>query len=294
MSPERPRATRPPRPATSTRSASCSTSPDRHEAVRRGDADRDRPGPPARRAETAAGQHPAPAALDRRVDHGARPCPTPAGRRDARSRVASVRRGSRRPAHGRDGRSARGLDSGTAGRGTGQRDDDREWWRANRPDRPPADAWLPIAAAVLAVLLIVGIAYAVTQSGDDDEPTTPAAGTRRHRPPKLRRPARPRRRVRPPPPPRRRPPRPSPSTPRPTSTARSKTSRRSSKDLGLEPVRGERGDRWREDTVADIAPTGEVPEGTQVTLAVYTGEDEEPGNSDENGHGPKPSKPKEN
>jgi hypothetical protein len=33
-----------------------------------------------------------------------------------------------------------------------------------------------------------------------------------------------------------------------------------------------------------------------VTLAVYTGEDEEgPGkNSDENGHGPKPSKPKEN
>ena len=48
------------------------------------------------------------------------------------------------------------------------------------------------------------------------------------------------------------------------------------------------------DTVADISPTGEVPEGTQVTMAVYTGEDEEPGNSDENGHGPKPSKPKEN
>ena len=38
------------------------------------------------------------------------------------------------------------------------------------------NAWLPIAAAVLAVLLIVGIAYAVTQSGDDDDPPTPAAG----------------------------------------------------------------------------------------------------------------------
>jgi eukaryotic-like serine/threonine-protein kinase len=84
------------------------------------------------------------------------------------------------------------------------------------------NAWLPIAAAVLAVLLIVGIAYAVTQSG------------RRHRPPKLPRPASPRRRARPPrprrpaPPPRRRPP-PSPSTPRPTSTVRSRTSRRSSR-----------------------------------------------------------------
>ena len=47
--------------------------------------------------------------------------------------------------------------------------------------------------------------------------------------------------------------------------------------------------------MADISPTGEVPEGTQVTLAVYTGDEGDgPGNSGENGPGPKHPKPKEN
>jgi eukaryotic-like serine/threonine-protein kinase len=162
------------------------------------------------------------------------------------------------------------------------------------------NAWLPIAAAVLAVLLIVGIAYAVTQSGDDDPPT-PAAGTQTT--PTTEAPSTSEPTTTSPT---------SPTTPTTTSTTPTTTTvtidpesylnrpvkdvEKELKDLGLEPVRGEEVTGGEKDTVADISPTGEVPEGTQVTLAVYTGEDEEgPGkNSDENGHGPKPSKPKEN
>ena len=188
---------------------------------------------------------------------------------------------------------------GAAGRRTGHRDGDHAAV-ASQPTRPAAGAtaWLPIAAAVLAVLLIVGIAYAVTQSGDDDEPTS-AAGTQTT--PTTKAPSTSAHTTT------------SPTSHHPTTTTTTtpttttvtidpetylnrpvKDVEKELKDLGLEPVRGEEVTGGEKDTVADISPTGEVPEGTQVTLAVYTGEDEEPGNADENGHGPKPSKPKEN
>jgi hypothetical protein len=55
-------------------------------------------------------------------------------------------------------------------------------------------------------------------------------------------------------------------------------------------VRGDDVTGGEKDTVADISPTGEVPEGSEVTMAVYTGDegDPGPGNSDEHGNGPKP------
>ena len=151
---------------------------------------------------------------------------------------------------------------------------------------------------MLAVLLIIGIAYAATR-GDDDSPTTSAAGT--HSTPTTSTPSTTEQTT------------PtttqtSPTTTSPTTTTVTvdpaayldrpvKDVEKELKDLGLEPVRGDDVPGGEKDTVADISPTGEVPEGTQVTLAVYTGDEGDnqgSGNTDEHGNGPKPSKPKEN
>ena len=152
--------------------------------------------------------------------------------------------------------------------------------------------WLPVAATVLAILLVVGIAYAATHGGDGTDQTTASNST--HSTPTA--PARST----------------APSTSAPTTSAPStpttaaattitidpeayigrpyKDVEKELKDAGLVPVRGDEVAGGEKDTVADISPTGEVPEGHEVTLAVYTGEQDQTGNSDGHGHGPKPPK----
>ena len=158
--------------------------------------------------------------------------------------------------------------------------------------------WLPVAAAVLAVLLVVGIVYAATRDGDGADqtaattgPTTtpPAERTTTPTTPAETTPT-------------------TPTTPTTSDTTTEtptftvdpeayigrpyKDVEKELKDAGLVPVRGDDVSGGEKDTVADISPTGDVPVGQEVTLTVYTGDESGPGNADKHGHGPKA--PKEN
>jgi serine/threonine-protein kinase len=158
-------------------------------------------------------------------------------------------------------------------------------------------AWLPIAAVVIAILLIAGIGYAATRGGDDETPTSSTAGQQSTPATSSATSAETSSTA--------------PSTSPPTSPTTSATSptttmvtidpetylgrpvkdvEKELRDLGLKPVRGDDVTGGEKDTVADISPTGEVPEGSEVTMAVYTGDEggPGPGNSDEHGNGPKP------
>ncbi len=143
--------------------------------------------------------------------------------------------------------------------------------------------WLPVAAAAVAVLLILGIAYAATRGGSTgDQAAGPAA---------QRSPAQQAARTTTTSPP--------PTTTEPTGFVIDpeayvgrpvKDVEEELKAAGLKPEHGDKVPGGEKDTVADISPTGEVAQGQEVTLDVYDGEENPPGHSDHHEHGPKPPK----
>ncbi len=142
--------------------------------------------------------------------------------------------------------------------------------------------WLPIAAAVLAVLLVVGIVYAASRGGGDADQTAGSSG-KRSTPTKAQDPSTPSETTAS-----------TPTTPTtPTTTAPTTTApqgfvidpsayigrpvkdvEKELKDAGLKPERGDKVPGGEKDAVADISPTGEVQEGQQVRLDVYDGKEE--------------------
>jgi serine/threonine-protein kinase len=160
--------------------------------------------------------------------------------------------------------------------------------------------WLPVAAVVLAVLLLAGIVYAATHDGGGADQTAATTG------PTSTPPAQ--RATTPTTPADTTPAETTPTTPTTSDTTTEtptftvdpaayigrpyKDVEKELKDAGLVPVRGDDVAGGEKDTVADISPTGDVPVGQEVTLAVYTGDESGPGNADKHGHGPKA--PKEN
>jgi eukaryotic-like serine/threonine-protein kinase len=157
-------------------------------------------------------------------------------------------------------------------------------------DRRRRAGWLPIAAVVIAVLLIAGIAYALSTGGDggDNSGSPAAAGTKRsQQSTDLSTTA-----------PSTTPPSTTPETTPATTTTpagivvdpndyiglKSKDAEHQLEDLGFH-VELDETSGGEKDVVADITPSGTLQEGETVTLIIYTGDESGHGGGHGNGNG---------